>query len=113
MGTALVAAAVLVVFWVVEGLEPAGWLAGVLGAFAALGALALTWLDRARAQPQPSPPPVREPSDGPPEGSVSNTFTGDNVYGTVVMGRDFSGPVASGPGTAVPPPSGDEEEPGR
>lgn len=103
-GAALVAAIVLVVFWVVEGLEPAGWLAGVLGAFAALGALALTFLDRARAQPSP---PDREPS----EGSVTNTFTGDNVYGNVVMGRDFSGPIGSGPGTG-PPPSGDDEEPG-
>jgi hypothetical protein len=103
IGTVLAAAAMLVVFWLVEGLEPAGWLAGVLSAFAALTAFAMRWLDRTR------PSPGQEPT-------VSNTFTGGNVHGTVVMGRDFSGPVVLGPGSAVPPPSGGDapgEEPGR
>lgn len=114
IGMVLAAAAMLVVFWLTEGLEPAGWLAGVLSAFAALLAFAMTWLDR--THPQTSPPPAQELTPGASEGSVSNTFTGDNVYGTVVMGRDFSGPVVSGPGSAVPPLSGDDapgEEPGR
>ncbi|WP_433154517.1 hypothetical protein ACQPZ8_23605 [Actinomadura nitritigenes] len=87
VAVAVVAAVVLAVFWLVQGLEQAGWLAGVLSAFAALAAFVMALPLR----PHPS------------AAAMSNTFSGGTNAGPLVMGRDISGPVTSGPPPPTPP----------
>ncbi|WP_433251735.1 hypothetical protein [Actinomadura nitritigenes] len=87
VAVAVVAAVVLAVFWLVQGLEQAGWLAGVLSAFAALAAFVMALPLR----PHPS------------AAATSNTFSGGTNAGPLVMGRDISGPVTSGPPPPTPP----------
>lgn len=93
VAVAVVAAVVLAVFWLVQGLEQAGWLAGVLSAFAALAAFVMAL-------------PLRPHTSA---AATSNTFSGGTNAGPLVMGRDISGPVTSygapAPGAAQPPPA--------
>lgn len=101
VAVAVVAAVVLAVFWLVQGLEQAGWLAGVLSAFAALAAFVMAL-------------PLRPHTSA---AATSNTFSGGTNVGPLVMGRDISGPVTSGspastPPTAPAPPPRAESESG-
>ncbi len=137
IGATGVVAAVLLGFWLVAGLEPAGWLAGVISAFLALFLAAMALLDRARS-PRPQQEsdrsahaetanrvdggafagpvvmgrdigPGRADSDA-STGSVSNTFSGGVAQGPVVMGRNISGETVQGPMTSAPLPPPDESE---
>ncbi|KAB2375381.1 hypothetical protein [Actinomadura montaniterrae] len=101
IGAAVTAAGTLVVFWLVRGLEQAGWLAGVLGAFAALAALVM-------ALPHPAPAPVPPPTPerpGEEDGATVNTFSGGTAHGPVVMGRDITFT-----GRPAPPTGSDPDE---
>ncbi|MFC5188091.1 hypothetical protein [Actinomadura harenae] len=105
VAVAVLAAVVLVVFWLVQGLEQAGWLAGVLSAFTAVAAFVIALPLRSRSSPSSSEAERPGGSTGGGGGSsaaTSNTFSGGTNAGPLVMGRDISGPVTSGP--PVPPP---------
>jgi hypothetical protein len=84
IGATAVAAAVLVGFWLVAGLEPAGWLAGVVSAFLALFLAATALFDHARPRR-----PQRE-TQRPGAGETANRVDGGEFSGPVVMGRDIS-----------------------
>jgi hypothetical protein len=110
----VVAAVGLVVYFVGVGLDKADKLASVVGAFIGLAGLGLagygTVLAR-RSTPQPEADPQLTPDQEPASGtgSVHNTFSGGTAYGPVIMGRDITGSISSGPTPAPsqppPPPS--------
>ncbi|WP_433464106.1 hypothetical protein [Spirillospora sp. CA-128828] len=112
VGVTVVAAVGLGVFWKIEGLEEAGWLAGVLSTFAALASLAILLYDRSPSQSgsqpsesAPDPESGTEPAGGSGAGAQTiNTFRDATNVGAMVMGRDISGPVTSGSSPPPPPP---------
>ncbi|MBE1536778.1 hypothetical protein [Actinomadura algeriensis] len=109
-----VTAVVLAVFWLAEGLEPAGWLAGVASAFLALSLAAMTLLDRARDRlpheeerqvEHPESEPPREETDGTARADTTNTVTGGTFSGQVMMIRDYKvgSEHAAEPGSGIAP----------
>ena len=110
VAVAAVAAVALAVFWRAEGLEEAGWLAGVLSGFATLASLAILLYEQSPSRSGRRPSEA-ERADGPAGAGTVNIVRDATSTGPVIMGRDISGPVTLGspPPSPSPPSTGEAE----
>lgn len=102
---------VLVLYLASAGLDKADKLASVLGLFIGLAGLAAAIYSLAGNRSSSDTPHLRDSahpttSDA-SAGDVHNTISGGTVRGTLIQGRDFSGPLTLG---TPPPPSPPESD---
>ncbi len=108
---ALATMLVLALYLASAGLDKADKLASVLGLFVGLAGLAAAIYslvgNRSSSDTSQQRDLARPTTSDASPGDVHNTISGGTVRGTVIQGRDFSGPLTFG---TPPPPS--PQEPG-